>query len=237
MTGAVLAMVLAFASPLEPARSAYQAGELAQARVELEALLYPSRLDSDALEAEAHLLLGATWHAQEDPSRAENEVVRGFAASAEARLDPLLFPPDFIAFAGRVRTQQQARIAELSAERRPRAPILVLPPSAATPTPSAADLALRDAPSRGWYLMPFGVGHFQHGRTTKGTVLAVSQGVTLLASAASLGTALAMRGPDGRYSAADAPTARTLNVTYLAGAYAFAALYTYGVLDGLVLDP
>ncbi|MBM7114348.1 hypothetical protein [Archangium primigenium] len=236
MTGLVLALVLSLASPLEPARAAYQSGELARARAELEALLYPLQLHEAPLEAEAHLLLAATYHAQEDPTRAENEAVLGLGARPDTKLDPLLYPPDFIAFVARVRTVHRERIAALNAPRR--APVLT-PSLAATSEPAPADLALRGTvgPSRGWYLVPFGVGHFQHGQRTRGTVLAVTQGASLAVSAASLGTALALRGPDGRYSAGDAGVARGLNVSYLVGAYAFAALYAYGVLDGLVLTP
>ncbi|ATB27661.1 tetratricopeptide repeat protein [Melittangium boletus] len=236
MTGIVVALVLSLASPLEPARAAYQSGELARARAELEALLYPLQLHEDPLEGEAHLLLAATYHAQEDPARAENEAVLGLGASPDTKLDPLLYPPDFIAFVARVRTVHRERIAALTAMRRPPALTPSLP---STPEPSPADLALRGtaSPSRGWYLVPFGVGHFQHGRRTQGTVLAVTQGACLAISATSLGTALALRGPDGRYSAGDAGMARGLNISYLVGAYAFAALYAYGVLDGLVLTP
>jgi hypothetical protein len=233
-----VSVVLAAASVLDPARAAYQAGELAQARTELEALLYPLRLDDDALEAEAHLLLAATYHAQEDPTRAETEVVRGLAASGDAKLDPLLYPPDFIAFVERVRTTQSERIAALTVERHPRLvppPAPITAPSQGMPKPLAE--AARPGPSRAWYFAPFGVGHFKHGRSSAGTVLAVAQGVSLGVAGASLGTALAMRGPDGRYSAGDVGTARTLNVAWLVGTYAFAAAYTYGVVDGLWLTP
>jgi hypothetical protein len=235
VTSLVVAMVLTLASPLDPARAAYQSGELAQARAELEALLYPLRLDGAALEAEAHLLLAATYHAQEDAARAEHEAVLGLAVSRDTKLDPLLYPPDFIAFVKRVRTMHRESIAALAAERRP--PVLVpSTPPAPEPSPMPA-LQAAASPSRGWYLVPFGVGHFQHGRRTKGTVLAVTQGTCLAVSAASLSTALALRGPDGRYSAEDARVARKLNASYLVTAYAFAALYTYGVLDGLVFTP
>jgi hypothetical protein len=236
MTGLLMALVLSLASPLEPAREAYQSGELAQARDELEAVLYPLRLGDDALEAEAHLLLAATYHAQEDPSRAENEVVLGLATNPDAKPDPLLYPPDFVAFVERVRTTRAQRIAERAATRRP--PVLV-PPVRASPEaePRAPALPRAATVSRGWYLVPFGVGHFQHGQQGKGTVLAVSQGASLLVSAASLGGALALRGSDGKYSAEDAGKARGLNASYLVGAYAFAALYAYGVFDGLLSSP
>jgi hypothetical protein len=233
MTGLLVAMVLTTASPLEPARAAYQSGELAQARTELEALLYPLRLDGEALEAEAHLLLAATYHAQEDTSRAEHEAELGLAVSRDMKLDPLLYPPDFIAFVERVRTVHRERIAALAAERR--RPVLVPSPPPAQASPTAQ--ALPPAPSKLWYLVPFGVGHYQHGRRTRGTVLAVTQGTCLTVSAVSLSTALALRGQDGLYSASDARVARKLNTTYLVSAYAFAALYTYGVLEGLASTP
>ncbi|WP_257448303.1 tetratricopeptide repeat protein [Archangium lipolyticum] len=230
----VVALMLSSSPALEPAREAYQTGELAKARAELEALLYPLRLSDAAEEAEAHLLLAATYHAQEDPGRAEREVVEGLAASPGAKLDPLLYPPDFSAFVERVRTQDAASISAKAEQRR--RPVLV---PREPPPPSEVKLALqpRPEPSRGWYLVPFGVGHFVHQRNTKGTVLAVTQGTTFVVSAASLGAALALRGPDGKYTPEDAVTARGLNVSYLVGAYAFAALYAYGVLDGLVFTP
>ncbi|QRO02300.1 hypothetical protein JRI60_26455 [Archangium violaceum] len=235
MMALVVSLVLSSSPVLEPAREAYQAGEMTKARAELEALLYPLRLNDTAEEAEAHLLLAATFHAQEDPERAEREVIQGLAASPGVKLDPLLYPPDFIAFVERVRGLHSASISEL-AERR-RRPVLEPP---ARPQPSEVELALqprRQPPSRGWYLVPFGVGHFVHQRETKGTVLAVTQGTSFVVSAVSLGTALALRGPDGKYTPEDASTARGLNVSYLVGAYAFAALYAYGVLDGLVFTP
>ncbi|WP_224243071.1 hypothetical protein [Hyalangium gracile] len=235
MTSLVLSMVLTLASPLEPARAAYQSGELAQARTELEALLYPLRLEGAELEAEAHLLLAATYHAQEDAARAEHEAVLGLAVNPDTKLDPLLYPPDFVAFVERVRAVHRERIATLAAERRP--PVLVpAPPPAPKSAPRPA-LQASARPSKAWYLVPFGVGHFQHGRRTRGTVLAVMQGTSLAVSAASLGTALALRGPDGLYSSEDARLARKLNTSYLVTAYAFGVLYAYGALEGIVFTP
>ncbi|QQR46425.1 hypothetical protein JKA73_10245 [Myxococcus xanthus] len=234
MMGAALMLMVLAASPLDSARGAYQSGELPKARAELESLLYPLRLDGEALEAEAHLLLAATYHAQEELARAEDEVVRGLAVHGDSALDPLLYPPDFLAFVERARAQHQTRIGELRAERSPRlfpAPSPIVDPIRANEVPTSPAL------TRAWYLAPLGVGHFKHGRSGMGTVLAVTQGLGLAAAGVSLGTSLSLRGPDGRYSASDAGTARTLNVTYLVGAYAFAVAYAYGVLDGLVLTP
>ncbi|MCY1042358.1 hypothetical protein OV208_13620 [Corallococcus sp. bb12-1] len=237
MKALIVSLVLASSSALGPAREAYVSGDLARARVALESLLQPLQLPQREAEAEARMLLAATLHAQEDLPRAEQEVVEGLAADSEVKLDPLMFPPDFIAFVERIHVLRQERITRRAMERSPSVP---RPPPAsvtsALPTARQALVGVRTS-SRGWYLVPFGVGHFVHGRTPKGTVLAVTQGTTFAVSALSLGTALALRGPDGRYSAGDASTARGLNVSYLVGAYAFAALYAYGVLDGLLSSP
>lgn len=236
MNALILSLLLAASPTLEHAREAYQSNEMPRARGILEALLQPLQLKDPAEQAEAHLLLAATYHAQEDTARAEPEVIQGLTVNPDAKLDPLLFPPDFIAYVERVHALHRERIAALSAQRR--APDLV--PWTSTPSRNSdADLALAASPrsSKGWYLVPFGVGHFKHGQDAKGTFLAVSQGAAFAVSAASLGTALALRGPDGRYTADDARTARSLNVSYLVGAYAFAALYAYGVLDGWLLAP
>ncbi|MCP3101033.1 hypothetical protein LZ198_19340 [Myxococcus sp. K15C18031901] len=225
-------LLMLAASPLDPARESYQSGELPRARTELESLLYPLRLEGDALEAEAHLLLAATYHAQEELPRAEDEVVRALAAREDSALDPLLYPPDFIAFVGRTRAAHQTRIAELAAERRPR---LLPPPTSLTENPATVPLA--PTVSRAWYLAPLGVGHLKHGRSGKGVALAVTQGVGLAVAGISLQSALSLRGPDGRYDVGDVDRARSFNTAYLIGAYAFAAAYAYGVLDGLVLTP
>ncbi len=236
MTGLVLALVLTATSPLEPAREAYQSGDLPRARSALEALLQPLQLKAPTEEADARLLLAATWHAQDDVERAEREVVQGLAANPDAKLDPLMYPPDFIAYVERVHALHQQRISELAKQRR--APVLLPPPTVVRQrTVPAWTPEVSRAPSRGWYLMPFGVGHLMHGRRTKGTFLAVTQGASFTVSAVSLGTALALRGPDGKYSTGDASVARALNISYLVGAYAFAALYAYGVMDGWLLTP
>ncbi|NOK22677.1 hypothetical protein [Corallococcus carmarthensis] len=230
MKTAIVALVLAASSSLGPAREAYQSGDLPRARVSLEGLLQPLRLSNLQEESEAHLLLSATLHAQEDLPRAEQEAVEGLALNPDAKLDPLVYPPDFIAFVERVNVLRHERIIQRSAQRRP--PKLLPTPSSSIPV-----LVESRPASQGWYLVPFGVGHLVHGQRSKGTVLAVGQGTTFAVSAVSLGVALSLRGSDGRYSEQDAPTARAFNVSYLVGAYAFAALYAYGMLDGLLSSP
>lgn len=234
MTAALVALALA-ASPLDAARAAYQAGELARARAELEGLLYPLRLDSEESERDAQLLLAATYFAQDDAGRAGEEAARGLGVFGTASVDPLLFPPDFVVFVENVREAHKARIAALAAERRARrAPRDLLAPSPPGPTEVGPSGVPPQRPSMAWQFVPFGVGQFKNGEPTKGTILAVSQGACVAVSGASLGVALALRGADGKYNAADAQVARPLNVAYLVGAYAFAALYAYAVIDGLV---
>ncbi|RKH56402.1 hypothetical protein D7W81_34065, partial [Corallococcus aberystwythensis] len=129
MKTAIVALVLAASPSLGPAREAYQSGDLPRARTALEGLLQPLRLSDPREESEAHLLLAATLHAQEDLARAEQETVEGLALDRDAKLDPLVYPPDFIAFVERVSVQRQDRIARRAAQRRP--PVLLPRPSSA----------------------------------------------------------------------------------------------------------
>lgn len=220
MTALLLAGVVA-ASPLDGARAAFQSGDLEQARAELEQLLYPLRLESEALERDAHLLLAATLFALDQLSRAEAEVVLGLGVFGRASFDPLVYPPDFLAFVDQVRARQARRIDGLAAERARRRTPVPEPPRAAPP-------------ALAWSFVPLGVGQFKNGEAGKGTALAVAQGVCALVAVGSLVGALSLRGEDALYSHADAPVARTLNVTYLVGAYSFLGVYGYGVIDALV---
>ena len=227
----LLALLLA-AAPLEAAVAHYQAGELEKARSALEALLYPLRLEGPGLERDAHLLLAATYFALDDLGRAEEEAVRAFGVGAVEAIDPLLYAPDFQSFAAAVKSRQESRISALRAEREARdkrlEPKAEPPPSSVTRVDTAAP-----APPL-WSFIPFGGGQFRNGHRGKGTALAVSQGLCFVAAGVGLAGALSLRGSDGRYSEADAPAARALNVTYVAGSWCFAGLYGFSVVESLL---
>jgi hypothetical protein len=213
-----LSVCLLQAGPLDAARESYQSGELEDARSRLEALLYPLQLPEETMEQQAHLLLGASLHALGDVPRAAEEVVRGFGVGGEAPLDPLLFPPDFVAFANMQRSEHKERIDGLIRERSLR--------------------KIRDIPAKpihpAWCFVPFGAGQYQTKQPTKATVLAITQGVLLSTAVTSLVVALSLRQPDGSYRPSAVSSARTLNALYIGSAYTLGVTYVYGVVDALV---
>lgn len=231
---ALVAMLIALgAAPLEEGREAYQSGRLDDARGALQALLYPLQLDDPALEREARLLLSATHFAKGETQRAEEEAIRALGLAPSDPVDPLLFPPDFVAFARDVQARHGARIAALAAERRtePDSPVQTpVPPAAPSLTPPVEPTRI----GVGWAFVPLGAPQLRQGRTVPGAVLATTQGVCLATAVTGLAGALSLRGEDGLYARTDAPTARVLNTAYVAGAWCFLGVYAYGAIDALV---
>ncbi len=243
MTPVLPALVLfvAAAGPLDAARGDYQAGSLESARQKLEALLYPLGLEAEADEREGHVLLSATYFALGDAGRAEEEAIKALAVSVEPRPDPVAFPPDFIAFFTPLSTRHAGRIAALHAERKPppaqppepreqeRVVVVVPPPP---PLPEARTEAER--PSRAWSVVPFGVAQFRLGAPQRGVVWLIVHAALVITAGASLFGVLALRGDDGRYAPLDAPTARSLNVLWVASAWLFGAAWAGSTIDGLI---
>lgn len=233
---ALLAAVIIASAPLDDAREAYQSGRLNDARERLEPLLYPVRFDDPVLERDARLLLAATYFALGDANRAEEEAIRAWGLAPSQSPDPLLFPPDFIAFHGEVKDRHGARIAALAASTKKSSDAPTQPtPTQVTAAPPPAQ-ALQPAQPVGlaWSFVPLGAPQFQQGRTTPGAVLATAQGVCLATAVTGLAGALSLRGADGLYASRDAPTARVLNTAWVAGAWCFLGVYGYGVFDALV---
>src|SRR5688572_16219857 len=94
--------------------SLYQARQFPQARRELQALLYPLRLESRATESEARLLLAAVHLAEGEKEKAEDECLKALLLGSDD-LDPLRYPPDFLAFVERVKATHAVRLAALPA--------------------------------------------------------------------------------------------------------------------------
>lgn len=207
----------------ERAEEAYVGGDLAGAVAAARAALTTSL--PAPLEARVHAVLAAVRSAEGSESGASDELVEAFAADPLLALDPVLFPPDVRALAERVRTERRDDIQRRHAER--------VPPTL-TPTPVTPPSPRDEPPSLALAFVPFGTGQFQNDQPTKGAILASLEGLAVIAAVGGLATSLSLRDADGRYAQADASTARTLNVVYLAGAYGFLALHAYGVTDSLL---
>lgn len=83
-------------------------------------------------------------------------------------------------------------------------------------------------------IVPFGAGQFQNKHTTKGWLLAATEGATLVTSLGCwlyLGGKYGVRG--GKVPLAEAASARRIQQIEVGTGIAFLALYLYGVIDGI----
>ncbi len=235
----LLAIALAASGPALPdergrpllaqAVDAYRAGQLGRCDALLDALLTePSRPPKPEL-AESLVLRAAVAFANGRREGAREELVRAHGLGVRVAMPPDLFPPDFRDFDLTVRREEAVRIARLQSLSA--APLL---PAAMPPRPPRV-IILRPTPSTEtplWALAPLGIPQRRRGAVAWGDSLGAAQVAALGIGLGSLAAALAMQGPRGLYSAAQAPTARALNVAYLAGCYGALGLYLLGVADG-----
>lgn len=133
------------------------------------------------------------------------------ALAPEAELDPATTRPEIVAAFYEVR---RARVNELRAT------------------------YMAQRPSPAWnFLPPF--GQFNNGDRAKGWILLGAEAVTFVAATVSFAVVTAWKQGDGSVCERPGPcgrtdTANTLRDINLGSSLAFAALYVYGVLDGLL---
>jgi hypothetical protein len=194
------------ASALEGANRALAAGDHDGAI----ALLAPLDLRLLAVpdRAEAHRIRGLAAFFLGRHADAERELVAYLKLDLDARLDPATAPPEAVTFFEDVRARHSAELRALRPPARPRrwAGAVLLPP----------------------------YGQFQNGDRTKGWVIA---GTGLALVGVNLGTYITLRswcdegtGTCGSHTD-EARRMRTVNLVAGAG---LAAVYVYGVIDGMV---
>lgn len=207
---------------LRKALEQYDFGEFEAACKQLETLRYNKTFD-----AEARLVtmkyLGACRHVVGDKHAAAAAFNDLLDLDRNAQLDPVQFPPDMVEFFGQVKARHAAARAKV-----PDAP----PPPVVGPDPPP-DASGRT--SMAW--APFGVGQFQNGQRSKGTTLAVLQGISLGAGVLGLAVFEASK-EEGTFLQGgefrDTDRASALHSTYILGFTAFAGLWIYGIIDASV---
>lgn len=219
---------------VQKASDAYDYGDFAGACRQLEA----ARVAPDTPSADQPALLrllGACHHVQHHDEAAAEAWRAWLALEPAAALDPVVYPPEMVEFFRRLK---------------PQAPTIAAPPSAATapptPAPAAVDAqpaepaaAPRPDKSMALAVLPFGLGQFQNGHTTKGWFFAAFDAAALgfavvnLYRTESLKTSGSFLG-GGKYATdADRQTAEQSLNFYVAGFAIFGALWAYGAVDAL----
>lgn len=193
---------------LRDANAAAAAGDWARVSALVEPLLRGPLALADA--AEAHRLAGLADFFQQRRGTAEAHFVAYLRHDLDGRLDPVLYPPDVVAFFDDVRTRHRAEL-------RPRPP-----------------------PRRRFWLLnlvPPG-GQIQNGHTTKAWLVGGGLGVLVVTQITTYAVLRAWctrtSGPGGDGATCDGHTgvARTLSVLNVAAAIGAIAVYAFGVYDG-----
>lgn len=174
----------------QQARAAYEEGEYATAAERFAALLAgdPPQIENRALRLESRKYLAASRLFLGDREAARAQIRKLLEDDPTYVLDPLAFPAEmqelFASVKARVQEEREAEQraqeqAEAEARRRQMDELL----RERARMEALAELAARERVERHrsrWVaLLPFGIGQFQNGHDTLGTVLAVTEGALL----------------------------------------------------------
>lgn len=202
-------------------------GEYQKAIDVLEPQLYPRSLltsEEDLIKAHYYLAISYFYLKNLKKSRAEFEAM--LYVDPRTRLEAAVEDPNVYAFFETIRGENQTKLEELERLR-------------------AEEAARKNRPSKeifvertitndpGWVnFMPFGAGQFRNGHRTKGTVVAVGQGVGLVVSMGIFTYQALTYGIPSRVPEKELDDVFALQVTQVAAGSLFFAFYIYSVIDG-----
>jgi hypothetical protein len=223
--GIALSRPAAAATPeddFQAAENTFRFQDYARAVEQLRPLLYPDvRLSSPDQVVKAHEYLAACYHWLGQDKDMEDEFIALLTQDAAHRLDTFYYPASLIAKFESVRK----RLVDLH--------VIEAEPAPKAPEPPRCERTEETVVRRHWApnLIPFGVGQFLNGKSTKGALFLTGQVATLGLNIGSWVAIESLRGGDGRYTKADAATARDLRIVQYVGLGTFAALAVWGIVD------
>lgn len=216
-------------------RNAFQYGDYDQATTLLQGLLSPKVLLSRSEDVhEALELLGVAGHMRGDLDTARAAFVRLLTMDPEARLDPLVVPPQVVEFFDSLRSELAAKLERYRLQQELQRRTQEMEAQQAGPRRLVVEQITIDRHPYWVNFVPFGAGQFQLGRTGWGIFFLAGESLAL---GANLGSALvveASRNPDGTHAPEDFRRARDLfQPLQLATLLAFGVLAGWGVVDAL----
>jgi tetratricopeptide (TPR) repeat protein len=254
-----LLLALALATPdadLKRARDRYEFGAYADAAGTLQQLLSRNPDLPEAQALEAWRILGFAEYQLGDTKAARAAFVHLLSIDPDQTLDPFLVPPPIVDFFDKVRAEAEPELAplrerkkqvkeqeRLAEEARRR---LLAEEQVRTGPPSKIVVVQEHV-----YLLnflPFGVGQFQNGDTTKGIIIAVSQVVLGAINIGAIFAHNAIADDPSRRCSVSTPTNCTnppipdsdrallqnIDIVKYVSAGLFWGVYVYGVADSLV---
>ncbi len=190
----------------------------------LESLLYPKILISDpARQIKAREYLAACWFWLGNRNRMEEEFTALLTQAPLHELDSFFYPAELI---NEFQTLK-LRLIELH---------ILDPEKAKLQTEPECLMRVEEITKRSKIpmLVPFGVGQFVNGKTTKGALFLTGELVFLGMNIGGWAGAESLRGDDGLYSHDDAESARKLRIVQYVGLGSFVALAIWGIVDAFM---
>jgi tetratricopeptide (TPR) repeat protein len=254
-----LLLVLTLATPeadVKRARDRYEFGAYSDAAGAAREVLSHSTALPEPVALEAWRILGLAEYQLGDLPAARDAFIHLLSIDPDQTLDPFLVPPPIVGFFDKVRADAEPELAPLRERKRQLEEQERLAEEARRRL--LAEEAIRSGPPSKVILveehvyllnfMPFGVGQFQNGDTTKGIVIAVSQ---VVLGAINLGAILAhnaIADDSSRRCLVSTPTncsnppipdsdralLQNIDVVKYVSAGLFWGVYAYGVVDSLV---
>ena len=225
------AAAIAHATPsqdLDRARKNFRAKDWQSAKEVSGALLYPDlQLGRQEEVIEAHVLLGASNFELGDNQRAVEEFTKALQIDPERAITTLMFSEGAVRLFDRTKDDVRARI-EHDAERKR------LAEAAERLEAYRKSLVVYEA--RPFYLnfIPFGLAQFTQNRSRMGTVMAVGQTSTFLASVGIFGYLVGTYGFESNaVPLVEGPRVRRLQQVEIGTGIAFFAFYAWGVYDAI----
>ena len=255
-----LLLALAIAAPpeadLKRARDRYEFGAYADAvavaREVVEAIPPPA----EPIAIEAWRILGLAEYQLGDKTASRQAFIHLLTIDPDQVLDPFLVPPPIVEFFDRIRTEAEPQLAPIREKKRQvqeqerlaeEARRKLLAEEMARTAPPAKVIVVQEHIYMLNFL-PFGVGQFQNGDTTKGIVIAVAQVVFGAVNLGAIFAHNAIAQDSSRRCSVSTPTncsnppipdsdrelLNNIDIVKYVSAGLFWATYAYGVADSLV---
>ncbi|MGA8891558.1 MAG: tetratricopeptide repeat protein [Anaeromyxobacteraceae bacterium] len=254
-----LLLVLALATPeadVKRARDRYEFGAYADAAGAVREMLTRNPDLPASVAVEAYRILGMAEFQLGDKPAARQAFIHLLSIDPDQTLDPFLVPPPIVEFFDRVRAEAEPELAPLREQKRQLQEQERLADEARRRL--LAEEQIRSGPPskvivvvEHVYLLnflPFGVGQFQNGDTTKGIVIAVSQVVFGAINLGAIFAHNAIASDPSRRCSVSTPTncsnppipdsdrnlLNNISIVKYVSAGLFWGVYAYGVADSLI---
>jgi hypothetical protein len=212
----------------------------------LKGLLYPAvQLTKEDDIVKAREMLGLAYFYTGEEAKAKEEFTQLLYLRPRHRLDPFLVPPPAVAFFDQIWNDpaMKEKLEKIEKERKEKERIEAEKKKEKPPKTVVRRVYMQSREehhSRFLTFLPFGIGQFQNGHTTKGILLASGGGLALVTNVTCFGLLYGLRKTwvdergKSRYYYEDKELANALTITGYVSFGVIMATWLYGVIDATV---